>query len=84
MGILRGIFLSGSTEYVYRLKIALQLSFTVWVVLGIFVFYATVEAGPKMFGTSLLLFAVLLSAPFLPDGSKSYEEIGNHGEFEEE
>ncbi len=50
----------------------------------ILMFYATVEAGPRMLGTFFLLFSVLLVTPFLPDGARSYEELGNCSEFDEE
>jgi hypothetical protein len=62
-----------STENLYRAKIALQLSFIVWVMLVIFMFYATFEATIKMYGTFLLLFVVVIFTPFLPDGG-GYEE----------
>ncbi|HEY3361993.1 MAG TPA: hypothetical protein VGK06_09290 [Methanosarcina sp.] len=62
-----------STENLYRAKLALQLSFIVWVMLAIFMFYATFEATTKMYGTFLLLFMVIIFAPFLPDGA-GYEE----------
>jgi len=65
--------LSESTDNLYRAKIALQLSFIVWVMLVIFMFYATFEATTKMYGTFLLLFMVIIFTPFLPDGA-SYEE----------
>ena len=74
MGIfIRGIFLSESAEILYRAKIALQLSFIVWVMLVIFMFYATFEATARMYGTFLLLFMVIIFTPFLPDGA-GYEE----------
>ncbi len=74
MGIfIRGIFLSESAEILYRAKIALQLSFIVWVMLAIFMFYATFEATARMYGTFLLLFMVIIFTPFLPDGA-GYEE----------
>ena len=66
-------FLSESTENLYRAKIALQLSFIVWVMLVIFMFYATFEATARMYGTFLLLFMVIIFTPFLPDGD-DYEE----------
>jgi len=65
--------LSESAENLYRVKIALQLSFIVWVMLVIFMFYATFEATTKMYGTFLLLFMVIIFTPFLPDGA-GYEE----------
>lgn len=65
--------MSESTENLYRLKIALQLSFIVWVMLVIFMFYATFEATTRMYGTFLLLFMVIIFTPFLPDGA-GYEE----------
>lgn len=70
---MRGIFLRESTENLYRAKLALQLSFIVWVMLVILVFYATFEVTTKMYGTFLLLFMVIIFTPFLPDGA-SYEE----------
>jgi len=66
---LKGILLSESVENSYRVKIALQLSFIVWVMLVIFMFYATFEATTKMYGTFLLLFLVVIFTPFLPDGA---------------
>lgn len=72
-GSLREILLSESTENLYRVKIALQLSFIVWVMLVIFMFYATFEATTRMYGTFLLLFMVVIFTPFLPDGT-GYEE----------
>jgi hypothetical protein len=65
--------LSDSADTLYRAKIALQLSFIVWVMLVIFMFYATFEATTKMYGTFLLLFLVVIFTPFLPDGT-GYEE----------
>ncbi|HHV24654.1 MAG TPA: hypothetical protein GXX65_09065 [Methanosarcina sp.] len=65
--------LSENAEYLYRVKIALQLSFIVWVMLVIFMFYATVEATTRIYGTFLLLFMVVIFTPFLPDGA-GYEE----------
>lgn len=70
---MRGILLSKSAENRYRVKIALQLSFIVWVMIVIFVFYATFEATTKMYGTFLLLFTIVIFTPFLPDG-KGYDE----------
>lgn len=70
---MRGILLSESAENIYRVKIALQLSFIVWVMIMIFIFYATFEATTKMYGTFLLLFTVIIFTPFLPDGT-GYEE----------
>jgi len=72
-GSLRGILLSKSEENLYRVKIALHLSFIVWVMLAIFMFYATFEATTRMYGTFLLLFMVVIFTPFLPDGA-GYEE----------
>jgi hypothetical protein len=83
MGYSWGICLSESTENLYRAKIALQLSFIVWVMLGIFMFYATFEEQPRMLGTFLLLFSVILFAPFLPDGT-SYKEIENLDDYKDE
>jgi len=65
--------LSESEENIYRVKIALQLSFIVWVMLVVFIFYATFEATTRMYGTFLLLFMVVILTPFLPDGA-GYEE----------
>jgi hypothetical protein len=65
------IFLSEKAENLYRIKIALQLSFIVWVMLCIFMFYATFEATVRMWGTMLLLFMVVIFTPFLPDGAGS-------------
>lgn len=70
---MRGILLSESEENLYRIRIALQLSFIVWVMLVIFMFYATFEATTRMYGTFLLLFMVVIFTPFLPDGA-GYEE----------
>lgn len=63
-------------ENIYRVKIALQLSFILWVTLGILVFYATFEEHSRMLGTFLLLFSVILVAPFLPDGRDLPEGAG--------
>jgi hypothetical protein len=76
--------LSESTDYVYKVKIAFQLSFIFWVIMFILMFYATFETGPRTLGTFFLLFSVLLTAPFLPDGARSYEELGSCDECEEE
>jgi len=65
--------LSESTVTIYRVKIALQLSFIVWVMLVVFIFYATFETTIKMYGTFLLLFTVVIFTPFLPDGTGSDE-----------
>ncbi len=65
--------MSKSAENISRVKIALQLSFIVWVMIVIFVFYATFEATTKMYGTFLLLFTIVIFTPFLPDG-KGYDE----------
>jgi hypothetical protein len=75
--------LSESVENLYRVKIAFQLSFIVWVVLGIFMFYATFEAQSRMLGTFLLLFSVILFTPFLSDGT-DYNEIENLDDYKEE
>ena len=66
--------MSESVEYLYRVKIAFQLSFIVWIMIGIFMFYATFEAQSRMLGTFLLLFSVILFTPFLPDGT-DYNDI---------
>ncbi|WP_292375633.1 MULTISPECIES: hypothetical protein [unclassified Methanosarcina] len=65
--------MSKSTENLYRAKIAFQLSFIVWVMLVILIFYATFEATTKMYGTFFLLLVVVIFTPFLPDGA-GYEE----------
>jgi hypothetical protein len=83
MGYFRGSCLSESAENLYRVKIAFQLSFIVWVVLGIFMFYATFEAQSRMLGTFLLLFSVILFTPFLSDGT-DYNEIENLDDYKEE
>ncbi|WP_048125328.1 hypothetical protein [Methanosarcina lacustris] len=75
--------MSESVEHLYRLKIAFQLSFIVWVMTGIFMFYATFEAQSRMFGTFLLLFSVILFTPFLPDGA-DYNDIENLDDYMEE
>jgi len=69
----RRTFLSENPESLYRIKIAIQLSFIVWVTLGILIFYATFEATARMWGTLLLLFMVVIFTPFLPDG-RGYED----------
>ena len=76
--------MSESTDYVCKVKIACQLSFIFWVLMIILMFYATVEAGPRMLGTFFLLFSVLLVTPFLPDGARSYEDLGSCNECEED
>jgi hypothetical protein len=53
----------------YRIKIAIQLSFIFWITLGILIFYATFAATARMWGTLLLLVMVVIFTPFLPDGS---------------
>ncbi|MDD2613876.1 MAG: hypothetical protein PHH67_00570 [Methanosarcina sp.] len=65
--------MSENTEKLYRVKIALQLSFIVWVMLVIFIFYATFEAATRIYGTFFLLLIVVIFTPFLPDGA-GYEE----------
>ncbi|WP_231585666.1 MULTISPECIES: hypothetical protein [unclassified Methanosarcina] len=75
--------MSESVEYLYRVKIAFQLSFIVWVMIGIFLFYATFEGQSKMLGTFLLLFSVILFTPFLPDGT-DYSDIENLNDYKEE
>lgn len=65
--------MSESTETIYRVKIALQLSFIVWVMLVVFIFYATFETTIKMYGTFLLLFTIIIFTLFLPDGT-GYDE----------
>lgn len=81
MGYSGGSCLIRSEENVYRVKLAFQLSFILWVMLGILVFYATVEAQSRMFGTFLLLCSVILFTPFLPDGT-DYKEIENLEDYE--
>ena len=66
---MKGILFSESAEDLYRVKIALQLSLIVWVMLVIFMFYATFEATARMYGTFLLLLMVVIFTPFLPDGA---------------
>ena len=70
---MRGTFLSENAENMYRIKIAIQLSFIFWVMLGILIFYATFAASVRMWGTMLLLFMVIIFTPFLPEGA-SYED----------
>lgn len=65
--------MSENTEKLYRVKIALQLSFIVWVMLTIFIFYATFEATIRVYGTFFLLLIVVIFTPFLPEGA-GYEE----------
>ncbi|HWR25871.1 MAG TPA: hypothetical protein VN278_06500 [Methanosarcina sp.] len=72
-----------SAENLYRVKIALQLSFIVWIILAIFMFYATFEESARMWGTLLLLFMVIIFTPFLPDG-KGYEEIGSRNDYKKD
>ncbi|HOW13351.1 hypothetical protein [Methanosarcina sp.] len=74
--------MSENTEYLYRVKLALQLSFILWVMLGILIFYANFEEQSRMLGTFLLLCSVILFTPFLPDGKDlpegaDYNEIKN-------
>jgi len=83
MGYSRGSCLSRSEENICRFKLAFQLSFILWVMLGILMFYATVEAQSRMFGTFLLLCSVILFTPFLPDGT-DYKEIENLEDYKEE
>ena len=75
--------MSESVEYLYRVKIAFQLSFIVWIMIGIFMFYATFEAQSRMLGTFLLLFSVIIFTPFLPDGT-DYNDIENLDDYKEE
>ncbi len=65
--------MSEDAENMYRIKIAIQLSFIFWVTLGILIFYATFAAAARMWGTLLLLFMVVIFTPFLPDGA-GYED----------
>ncbi|HII80481.1 MAG TPA: hypothetical protein HA261_08835 [Methanosarcina sp.] len=85
MGYFWGICLSESTGNLYRVKVALQLSFILWVMLGILIFYATFEEQSRTLGTFLLLFSVILFTPFLPDGTDlpegaNYENPDSHKE----
>jgi len=73
--------MSESAENLHRVKIAIQLSFILWVMLGIFIFYATFEATARMWGTLMLLFMVVIFTPFLPDGAGS-EDMGNKSDCE--
>ena len=75
--------MSESVEYLYRVKIAFQLSFIVWIMIGIFMFYATFEAQSRMLGTFLLLFSVIIFTPFLPDGT-DYNDIEYLDDYREE
>lgn len=75
--------MSNGAEFFYRVKIALQLSFIIWVMIGILIFYATFEEESRMLGTFLLLFSVILFAPFLPDGTE-HKEIENLDNCKEE
>lgn len=75
--------MSRSEEIICRVKLAFQLSFILWVMLGILMFYATVEAQSRMFGTFLLLCSVILFTPFLPDGTDC-KEIDNLEDYKEE
>ena len=68
--------MSENAENMHRIKIAIQLSFIFWVMLGILIFYATFAAAARMWGTLLLLFMVVIFTPFLPEGA-SYEEMEN-------
>ncbi len=68
--------MSESTKYLCRVKLALQLSFILWVMLGILIFYATFEEQSRMLGTFLLLFSVIMFTPFLSDGTDLPEEAG--------
>lgn len=65
-----------NTENSNRVKLALQLSFIFWVMLGILIFYATFEEQSRMLGTFLLLCSVILFTPFLPDGTDLPEGAG--------
>jgi hypothetical protein len=89
MGYFWGICLSDSTENLHRVKTAIQLSFILWVMLGILVFYATFGEQSRMLGTFLLLCSVILFTPFLPDGTDlpdgtGYKEIENLEDYREE
>lgn len=75
--------MSEGTENLYRVKLALQLSFILWVMLGILMFYATFGEQSKMLGTFLLLFSVILFTPFLPDGT-DYKEIENMDDYKDD
>ncbi len=75
--------MSNDAEFFYRVKIALQLSFIVWVMIGILIFYATFEEQSRMLGTFILLFSVILFTPFLPDGTE-HKDIENMDNCKEE
>lgn len=81
--------MSESTENLSRVKLALQLSFIFWIMLGILFFYATFEDQSRMLGTFLLLCSVILFTPFLPEGTdlpegSCHKETENPGDFKEE
>lgn len=78
-----GIFLRGIKENSYRVKIAIQLSFIIWVMLGIFIFYATFGAAARMLGTLTLLLMVIIFTPFLSDGT-AYEDKGSRSSCEDD
>ncbi|NLO29750.1 hypothetical protein DKM28_01245 [Methanosarcina mazei] len=89
MGYFWGICLSDSTENLHRVKIALQLSFILWVMLGILILYATFEEQSRLFVTFLLLCSVIFFTPFLPEGTDlpegtGYKEIENLEGYREE
>lgn len=89
MGHFWGICLSESTENLGRVKLALQLSFIFWIMLGILIFYATFEEQSRMLGTFLLLCSVILFTPFLPEGTDlpegaGYKEIESLEGYKEE
>lgn len=73
--------MSESTGNLHKVKLALQLSFVFWIMLGILFFYATFEEQSRMLGTFLLLCSVILFTPFLPDGTDLPEGPG-HQEIE--
>ncbi|WP_410509293.1 hypothetical protein RSJ42_03335 [Methanosarcina hadiensis] len=81
--------MSESTENLDRVKLALQLSFIFWIMLGILFFYATFEDQSRMLGTFLLLCSIILFTPFLPEGTdlpevSCHKEIENLGDCKEE
>lgn len=73
--------MSKTTGNLSKVKLALQLSFIFWIMLGILFFYAAFEEQSRMLGTFLLLCSVILFTPFLPDGTDLPEGAG-HNEIE--
>lgn len=70
--------MSKTTGNLSKVKLAFQLSFIFWVMLGILFFYAAFEEQSRMLGTFLLLCSVILFTPFLPDGTDLPEGAGNN------